>query len=402
MDAHRRCNVCAARRDYDAGETAPEGWPQEAIIEVSARCNLRCVMCPISYDPRYQPGSGRPALLTPQLFERLRPLFPTLLRADLFGLGEPVLNPHLTDFIGELHAAGVEVRFTTNATLIDDERAEAFARAGADSISVSIDGASAGTYETIRRGGRFEGVLRGLEALCRARRRHGRPRVTVSFRRHGHERPRDPPAGGPLPRDRGGGGQRGAPLRLGGREPGAGGALPAGSPGRSGSVLRRLHPRALSERGSPPPVAAGRRRHRPGLGPDRAGARSASTAGPGRRPAGSAAAAVGVGWAVPWSISADWRRASTAWRSCPKGLPRPPTVWNGWRFDGSGERCGAGSESRPAGTSRQEPHAGTGNLAVSSLTASALRCSAWRSSAVRSISMIPSTPLRPSFTGTPM
>lgn len=181
MDAHRWCNVCAARWDYDAGETAMEGWPQDAIIEVSARCNLRCVMCPISYDPRYQPGSGRPALFTPQLFERLRPLFPTLLRADLFGLGEPVLNPHLTDFIGELHAAGVEVRFTTNATLIDDERAEAFARAGADRISVSIDGASAGIYEAIRRGGRFEGVLRGLEALCRARRRHGRPRVTVSF-----------------------------------------------------------------------------------------------------------------------------------------------------------------------------------------------------------------------------
>ncbi len=180
MDSQRWDNVGRVRTSY-ARRQQVEGAPLEAFIEVSARCNLRCQMCAISFDTRYRGSSGRPAFLQPQLFKRLRPIFPGLLRAHLYGLGEPVLNPHLTDYIRELSSAGVEVWFTTNATLIEQEKAEAFAEAGADRVSISIDGATAETYETIRRGAKFDRLLRGLEALSNARRRHGKPRLTVNF-----------------------------------------------------------------------------------------------------------------------------------------------------------------------------------------------------------------------------
>lgn len=181
MDAERWSNVCRARWAYEHGEERIGAYPQEAILEISARCNLRCQMCAINYDTRHRSTSGRPAYFEPALFERLRPLFPDLLRAHLYGLGEPVLNRHLVSFIEELSRAGVETCFTTNATLIDEERAFAFARAGADRISVSIDGATAKTYETIRRGAKFSSLLRGVAALGEARRRYGRPCVTVNF-----------------------------------------------------------------------------------------------------------------------------------------------------------------------------------------------------------------------------
>ncbi len=181
MDSQRWINVGRVRNSYALRGGQVQGGPLEAFIEVSARCNLRCQMCAISFDTRYRSSSGRPAFFQPALFRRLRPIFPTLLRAHLYGLGEPVLNPHLTDYIGELSSAGVEVWFTTNATLIEEEKAEAFARAGADRISISIDGATRQTYETIRRGARFDNLLRGLRALSDARARHGRPRLTVNF-----------------------------------------------------------------------------------------------------------------------------------------------------------------------------------------------------------------------------
>jgi len=71
-------------------------------------------MCPITHDTRYSSKSGRPALLQRETFARLTPLFPTLLKATLSGLGEPTIHPHLDEFVGKLADAGVETSFTTN------------------------------------------------------------------------------------------------------------------------------------------------------------------------------------------------------------------------------------------------------------------------------------------------
>ena len=181
MDTARWLNVVESRRRYEAGEPQAAPGPLEAFFEVAARCNLHCRMCAINYDTRYLPGSRRPPFLTPELFSRLEPIFPTLLRAYLFGLGEPLLNRHLLDFVRALSRAGVEVWFNTNATLIDEEKAEALARAGATNITVSIDGATAETYERIRVGARFADCRRGIRALVAAGRRHGNPTVDLSF-----------------------------------------------------------------------------------------------------------------------------------------------------------------------------------------------------------------------------
>lgn len=181
MDRRRWLNVRKARGDYLEGRSLASGLPLEAFIEVSARCNLRCRMCPIGHDTRYRESSGRPPVLEPSLFTGLQPLFPTLLRANLYGLGEPLLNPHLCDFIAELSEAGVETSCTTNGTLIDDDRAEELAVAGLGRVSLSIDGATAATYESIRQGASFDDATRGLHALVAARARHGRPWITINF-----------------------------------------------------------------------------------------------------------------------------------------------------------------------------------------------------------------------------
>ncbi len=180
MNPARRTNVKAARNAHLEAALRTSAYPIEAFLEVAARCNLRCQMCAISYDTRYQPQTGGPPYLQPELFARLRPMFPSLVRAYLFGLGEPTLNQHLTDYVRELAGAGVEVWFNTNATLIDEMRAEELASAGASRITVSIDGATAATFETIRRA-RFNAVLRGIRALVAAGAKFGRSRVDLSI-----------------------------------------------------------------------------------------------------------------------------------------------------------------------------------------------------------------------------
>lgn len=110
LDAERWSNIAALDRDYAAGKARLSAGPLEAYIEVSARCNLRCQMCPITVDPRYDPHSGRPPLLTRELFDRLESLIPTLRRAYLFGLGEPFLNRDLIDYAERLAGVGQAAR----------------------------------------------------------------------------------------------------------------------------------------------------------------------------------------------------------------------------------------------------------------------------------------------------
>lgn len=181
MDANRWSNILRLEQGYAAGLARVAARPLEAYVEVAARCNLRCEMCPIIVDPRYQPASGRPGLLAAEVFDRLEPVFSTLTRVYLFGLGEPVLHPDLVPMTERLTAAGVEVWITTNATLIDDEIAEALSLAGLHRITVSIDGATPETYERIRKRGKFADVVRGLRALGAARRRHGKPLLHLSL-----------------------------------------------------------------------------------------------------------------------------------------------------------------------------------------------------------------------------
>lgn len=180
LDAPRWSNILELDREFGAGQAVLEAGPLEAYVEVAARCNLRCLMCPITVDPRYQPGGGRPGLFAPELFDQLEPFFPTLQRVYLIGLGEPTLHPGLPEFTRRLAAVGVEVWVTTNATLLDDEQAEALALAGLSHVSVSIDGGTRETYERIRVRGKFDHVVRGLKALGRARARHGNPEIWLN------------------------------------------------------------------------------------------------------------------------------------------------------------------------------------------------------------------------------
>ncbi len=181
MDLSRCSSLVALDAAYRRGASRLPAGPLEVYVEVAARCNLRCQMCPITVDPRYQEGSGGPGLLAGELFARLEALDPAPPRVYLQGLGEPTLHPHLVAYTERLAAAGSEVWITTNATLIDEELADALARAGLARVTVSIDGATATTYERIRRRGRFADVVRGLRALGAARRRHGRPILFLSL-----------------------------------------------------------------------------------------------------------------------------------------------------------------------------------------------------------------------------
>jgi radical SAM protein with 4Fe4S-binding SPASM domain len=121
--------------------------------------------------------------MAPGLFERVLAEVPTLRRLTLQGLGEPLLSPYLLDMIRIAVGRRIRVGFNTNATLLTRRMAERLLSAGLGWLHVSLDGATAQTYEGVRDGARFAEVERnvtGLAELARAR-PDGGPELVLVF-----------------------------------------------------------------------------------------------------------------------------------------------------------------------------------------------------------------------------
>ena len=165
--------------------------PRELQVEVTGACNLRCRMCLVSYRPALGKSSGAMDLET---FKAIVDELPDLRRVTMQGLGEPLLAPDFFPMLEHLAARGIEMGFNTNGTLLTRERAERLVDLGVSWLHVSLDGATAETYEDIRHRSQFELVRRNVAGLVEVMRERGAERpelelVFVAMRRNVHELP---------------------------------------------------------------------------------------------------------------------------------------------------------------------------------------------------------------------
>lgn len=167
------------RRRATAAPTTPP-LPRAIQLEVTGSCNLRCQMCLVSYRPILNKITGSMSFET---FRSIVDDLPELEQITLQGLGEPLLAPDLFKMIEYASARGIRLGFNTNGTLLTRERAERLVRAGVDWLHVSIDGATAATYESIRDGSDFEKVRRNVVGMVETKRRFAadRPHLQVVF-----------------------------------------------------------------------------------------------------------------------------------------------------------------------------------------------------------------------------
>jgi radical SAM protein with 4Fe4S-binding SPASM domain len=167
--------------------------PTYVQIEPVGQCNLRCQMCAIQFR-QDGPPYGPPAFMAFDAFTRIVDQFVGLETLHLQGLGEPMMHPRFFDMVAYAAAKGIRVTTNSNLTLLNARRAELCVTSGLDWLHVSIDGATAQTYERIRVRAHFERVMRNLDLLLNARERLGSARphvrmVAVVMRQNLHELP---------------------------------------------------------------------------------------------------------------------------------------------------------------------------------------------------------------------
>lgn len=157
-----------------------EGRPFEAFqIEVTSRCNLRCVMCPVTVLADRWPALDLPW----ETFQRVARAFGKTKWIYLQGWGEPLLHPRIFDMIALAKDAGCQVGFTTNGTRLTLGTGERLLDLGLDLLAVSVAGATAETHEAIRVGCNFQKLLENLRRflVLRAERKSHRPKVEIFF-----------------------------------------------------------------------------------------------------------------------------------------------------------------------------------------------------------------------------
>ena len=140
------------------GSAADRPW-RLLQVESAIACNLRCVMCPW---PDYARRAENHGIMTPEVWESLRPYLRRVRSVDFTGGGEPLLQPQLVQWITEAHAAGCETGLLSNGFLLSETKSRDLIEAGIDWICISMDGAGRQVYEKLRVGSDFERVSRNV------------------------------------------------------------------------------------------------------------------------------------------------------------------------------------------------------------------------------------------------
>ena len=197
LDTERITGATTFREFYaavrDADIVDPGGRFLHLEMDITSRCNIRCVMC---YHSLETFARSKAVLIPARRFEAIAASVLPHAHTLTLSLGsEPTTSPHFVPILRAAAPHGVpNVSFFTNGTLLDDRIITEMFDANVTEVCVSVDGATAATYEAIRRGASFDVVIGNVRRLIAARAERGRlhPRVRfdlVMMKRNVHELP---------------------------------------------------------------------------------------------------------------------------------------------------------------------------------------------------------------------
>ncbi len=145
--------------------TIPYGELRRLHISFGEACNIRCTMC--AHPGRH---AANPLVLETEIV--IRNVDPAPFEEIVLQGGEPLYVRPCLDYMRYLEGIGKRYTLLTNGLLIVDSTALRLAR-HAKVVSISINGASKRTHETVNRGSRFERILGNIQRLRSARTRLG-------------------------------------------------------------------------------------------------------------------------------------------------------------------------------------------------------------------------------------
>lgn len=135
--------------------------PIEVYLELTYRCNLRCIHCYACAGERY--GNE---LTTQEVLSLLDELQDLGVFRIAIGGGEPLLRNDFLEIVTKALSMGFIVDFSTNGWFLTNEILEELCEAGVKSIQISLDGSNSVIHDKIRSSGSFR---RAVDAIKRCK-----------------------------------------------------------------------------------------------------------------------------------------------------------------------------------------------------------------------------------------
>ena len=193
MSLAKRWNLFRAGANLLHRRLRPWSMPLHMQFELTNYCNLRCPMCPTGSRNLERPPRSLDVALLEQLLAQVGPY---LLTATLWGWGESLLHPRLSEALVVVRQYPVVSLLSTNGQNLDREPiVAALADAPPTYLIVAIDGLTDETNSRFRVGARLAPALAGVQRLAAIKRQRGQhlPVLHMRFivmKHNQHELPR--------------------------------------------------------------------------------------------------------------------------------------------------------------------------------------------------------------------
>lgn len=158
-------NVLCAYVNSKKEPLTMNSMPLIVQIEPTTLCNITCQMC---VNPQIKRQRRH------MLFKEFKEIVDGLSlvrKISLTGAGEPLLNPGIFAMLDYAKSKNILIGLSTNGMLLNAENIRKITDINIDWINISLDAATAKTYESIRRGANFEILISNIKPLTEAMKR---------------------------------------------------------------------------------------------------------------------------------------------------------------------------------------------------------------------------------------
>lgn len=174
----KRENLQLFQQTIHSSENGILNKPLQLFLEITSKCNLRCVKCGMNYDAARLKAQKIPF----SFLELMDDFFQTAVEVHTFGYGEMFLYPELPQLVQMLKSHNCRVSGITNGTKIGQKEVSWLVSSRYDQLTFSIDGATQETMKRLR-GADLDKILQSLAMLKEEKDRQGSdlPRIVVNF-----------------------------------------------------------------------------------------------------------------------------------------------------------------------------------------------------------------------------
>jgi len=142
-------------------------------LEITKRCNLRCIHCDIRKTPETYNDIINKEFSTSEVKEIIDSLKSLGTKYISISGGEPFLRKDIFELIDYIKNAGMGLHISTNGLLITEEVAKRINDSGLNTVSISLDAASPELHDEIRGvKGSFEKAVEAIKILVNSENKH--------------------------------------------------------------------------------------------------------------------------------------------------------------------------------------------------------------------------------------